>query len=351
MNLLMRKYIFLISFIVLGRFQLLAQNIGYNPIEIVTQKKGVSLRGLSIPNEQTIWASGSAGNIAKSEDGGNTFVWSQVVGYEKRDFRSIHAWNKKEAIIVAVSAPAVILKTKDGGASWVKVYENADTSMFLDAIDFVNTKNGYVIGDPINGHFYLLQTKNKGDTWKLMPYNYFKESPKEGEAFFASSATNLTHFKKHQYLVSGGKVSRLWMDGLPIDIPILQGGTSTGANSIAVSSDGNDLLIVGGDFSKDKSFNKNLVHLQKMNSTWSVKPSSRDPKGYRSCVQYLDTYNAIACGTSGVDVSFDKGNNWLLISNESFHVLKKQPNTTKIFLAGSGGRIGVIPDFLNFRLD
>ncbi|NCW13083.1 MAG: hypothetical protein EBV82_07980 [Chitinophagia bacterium] len=223
----MRKYIFLISFIVLGHFQLLAQNLGFHPIEIVTQKKGVSIRGLSIPNQQTIWASGSGGNIAKSEDGGNTFIWSQVKGYEKRDFRSIHAWNKKEAIIVAVAAPAVILKTKDGGANWVKVYENTDTSMFLDAIDFLNTKKGYVIGDPINGQFYLLQTTNKGDTWKLMSNDYFKESPKEGEAFFASSATNLTHFKKHQYLVSGGKVSRLWMDGQPMDIPILQGGNST----------------------------------------------------------------------------------------------------------------------------
>jgi hypothetical protein len=347
----MRKYIFLISFIVLGHFQLLAQNLGFHPIEIVTQKKGVSIRGLSIPNQQTIWASGSGGNIAKSEDGGNTFIWSQVKGYEKRDFRSIHAWNKKEAIIVAVAAPAVILKTKDGGANWVKVYENTDTSMFLDAIDFLNTKKGYVIGDPINGQFYLLQTTNKGDTWKLMSNDYFKESPKEGEAFFASSATNLTHFKKHQYLVSGGKVSRLWMDGQPMDIPILQGGNSTGANSIAVSPEGNDLLIVGGDFSKDKSTNNNLVHLQKMNAIWSVKPTRGDPKGYRSCVQYLDANNAIACGTSGVDLSFDKGNDWLLISNESFHVLKKQPNTNKIFLAGSGGRIGVIPNYLNFILN
>ena len=93
------------------------------------------------------------------------------------------------------------------------------------------------------------------------------------------------------------------------------------------------------------------MHLQKMNAIWSVKPTRGDPKGYRSCVQYLDANNAIACGTSGVDLSFDKGNDWLLISNESFHVLKKQPNTNKIFLAGSGGRIGVIPNYLNFILN
>ena len=347
----MRKYIFLISFIVLSHFQLLAQNMGYNPIQIVTQKKGVSIRGLSIPDEQTIWASGSGGNIAKSEDGGTTFVWSQVRGYEKRDFRSIQAWNKKEAIIVAVGAPAIILKTKDGGANWVKVYENSDTNMFLDAIDFVNLKKGYVIGDPINGHFYLLQTKDKGETWKLVDNDYFKELPKEGEAFFASSATNLTHFKKHQFLVSGGKVSRLWMDGQPMDIPLLQGGNSTGANSVSISPDGDNLLVVGGDFSKDKLTDKNVVRLEKWNNVWKVKPTKGNPKGYRSCIQFLDSSNVIACGTSGVDISFDLGDNWLLISNESFHVLKKQPHTTKIFLAGTGGKIGVISDFSNFILN
>jgi photosystem II stability/assembly factor-like uncharacterized protein len=99
-----------------------SQNSGNNSIKILTQKKGVSIRGMAVPNSNTIWASGSKGSIAKSVNGGLDFEWKQVKDYETRDFRSIHAWNEKEAIIVAVAAPALILKTKDGGISWYKVY-------------------------------------------------------------------------------------------------------------------------------------------------------------------------------------------------------------------------------------
>ena len=50
-----------------------------------------------MPDENTIWASGSSGTIALSINGGEHFEWMQVAGYEKRDFRAIHAWNNKEA--------------------------------------------------------------------------------------------------------------------------------------------------------------------------------------------------------------------------------------------------------------
>ena len=43
---------------------------------------------------------------------------------------------------------------------------------------------------------------------------------------------------------------------------------------------------------------------------------------------------------SGIYKSIDSGENWELISSESFHVVKKQPNRKAVFLAGSGGRIG-----------
>jgi len=62
------------------------KGITQSKIEIITEQKGVSLRGLSIPNDKVIWASGSKGSIAKSNDGGNHFEWMQVKGYDQRDF-------------------------------------------------------------------------------------------------------------------------------------------------------------------------------------------------------------------------------------------------------------------------
>jgi len=330
-----------------------AQNSGNNSIKILTQKKGVSIRALAVPNLNTIWASGSKGSIARSVNGGTDFEWMQVKGYETRDFRSIHAWDEKEAIIVAVAAPAIILKTKDGGTSWYKVYENADTLMFLDAIHFKDASNGLVVGDPISNHIFLLSTVDKGEHWNEIPSSYFKTPLEKGEAFFASSGSNIAQLSKEDFLVSGGLRSRLWINGLAMDIPILQGGTSTGANSMAISPNGNNIMIVGGDFMRDTSRLQNAVGLKlfiKPNSNqkwqsekipyWKIDELAGLPNGYRSGVEYITNTILIACGTSGVDISMNKGKNWDLISTESFHVVRKQPTTKAVFLAGGGGRIG-----------
>ena len=82
----------------------------------------------------------------------------------------MHAWNDQEAIIVAVAAPAIILKTLDGGASWNQVYENADTAMFLDAINFKDENNGSVVGDPINNIIFLFQLFIKVGTHNIRSY-------------------------------------------------------------------------------------------------------------------------------------------------------------------------------------
>ena len=331
----------------------IAQNSGNNSIKILSQKKGVSIRGLAVPNQNTIWASGSKGSIAKSVNGGTDFEWIQVPGYESRDFRSIHAWDDKEAIIVAIAAPAIILKTKDGGTSWYKVYENTDTLMFLDAIHFKDASNGLVVGDPISNHIFLLSTGDKGENWNEVPSSYFKTPLEKGEAFFASSGSNIAQLSKEDFLVSGGVRSRLWINGAAMDIPILQGGTSTGANSMAISPNGNNIMIVGGDFMKDTSRLQNAVGLKlfiKPNSNkkwqsekipyWKIDEFVGFPNGYRSGVEYVSNTILISCGTSGVDISKNKGKNWDLISTESFHVVRKQPNTKAVFLAGGGGRIG-----------
>jgi hypothetical protein len=331
----------------------IAQNSGNNSIKILSQKKGVSIRGLAVPNQNTIWASGSKGSIAKSVNGGADFEWMQVKGYESRDFRSIHAWDDKEVIIVAIAAPAIILKTKDGGTSWYKVYENTDTLMFLDAIHFKDASNGLVVGDPISNHIFLLSTVDKGENWNEVPSSYFKTPLEKGEAFFASSGSNIAQLSKDDFLVSGGVRSRLWINGAAMDIPILQGGTSTGANSMAISPNGNNIMIVGGDFMKDTSRTQNAVGLKlfiKPNSNkkwqsekipyWKIDEFVGFPNGYRSGVEYVSNTILISCGTSGVDISKNKGKNWDLISTESFHVVRKQPNTKAVFLAGGGGRIG-----------
>ena len=328
-------------------------NAQYQIKELTTQK-GVSIRALSVPSEKVIWASGSKGMVAKSTNEGLSFEWMQVKGYEKRDFRAMHAWNDQEAIIVAVASPAIILKTKDGGASWDKVYENNDTSMFLDALQFSDENNGTLIGDPIDGHLFILTTKNKGASWVQKPNTYFKSNLNNGEAFFASSNSNLIHIGKEFIFVTGGLSSRLWKSGVAEALPLLQGTSSTGANSIAISPNGNRVVIVGGDFANDKIATQNIVgyklfqspnsdlkYLSKKQLIW--KPLTlANPNGYKSSVEFIDNNRLMTCGTSGVDFSKDKGATWKTISKEPFHIVKKHPTKRGAYLAGSGGRISFV---------
>ena len=321
-------------------------------IKELTAQKGVSIRAMSVPSEKVIWASGSKGMIAKSTNEGLSFEWMQVKGYEKRDFRAMHAWNDQEVIIVAVAAPAIILKTIDGGASWDKVYENNDTSMFLDALNFSDANNGTVIGDPIDGRLFILTTNNKGATWVKIPNDYFKSDLNNGEAFFASSNSNLIHIGKELLFVTGGLSSRLWKNGVAESLPLLQGSSSTGANSIAISPNGNRIIIVGGDFANDKLATQNIVGYDLFQDTKNKNLSDKkfnwkqivlsNPNGYKSSIEFIDNNRLITCGTSGVDISRNNGASWETISKEPFHIAKKHPTKSGVYLAGSGGRISFV---------
>lgn len=124
-------------------------------IKILTSGEKTSIRGLSVVSDKIIWVSGSNGMIARSTDGGNSWKWLQVKGFEKTDFRDIEAFNTTTAVIMGIAEPAYILKTIDAGETWKVVYENHTKGMFLDAMDFHDAKNGIVIGDPIEKFFLL----------------------------------------------------------------------------------------------------------------------------------------------------------------------------------------------------
>lgn len=308
-------------------------------IKTLVSGNKVSIRGLSVVDNQIIWASGNNGNIARSIDGGMNFEWLKVAGYEKRDFRDIEAFDKNTAIIMGVDAPAIILKTIDGGKSWKKILEDSTKGMFLDAMDFSDINNGVVIGDPIDQKVYMAFTNDQGNTWKRLESNDYAN--KDGEAFFASSGTNIKLLGTQLAFVSGGKSSRLFYSNKWYNPPLLQGKESTGGNSIAVNH--RDAVVVGGDFSKDTITTGNCILINLGKDVTFTQPQTA-PHGYRSCVIYLSENVLVTCGTSGVDLSNDGGKNWKLISKESFHVVQKAKNGTAVYLAGSNGRIAKLID-------
>jgi photosystem II stability/assembly factor-like uncharacterized protein len=309
----------------------------------LTKNGKTSLRGLSVANDNVIWASGNNGQVVKSIDGGKTFEWMTVAGYEQRDFRDIEAFDENTAVILAVDAPAIILKTKDGGKSWKEVFHDDTEGMFLDAMDFTQDGNGVVVGDPINGKLFIATSNNYGDKWVALKPEDNTYSASEGEAFFAASGSNVSitgnKYNPGIFFVTGGTKSRLFIYGQPLDLKIIQGRETQGANSVAVDPTLTRIAIVGGDFNSDTS-SKNNIQLFTMKNTQLMNATVQTPPhGYRSSVIFADANHLVCCGTSGVDVSTDGGLNWRLISPDSYNVCAKSKNGTAIFLAGKNGSI------------
>jgi hypothetical protein len=315
-------------------------------IKVLTDSAKISLRGLSVVNDNIIWASGTKGRVGKSTDGGNFFVWTTVKGHEQRDFRDIEAFDANTALIMAVDSPAVILKTKDGGKSWSEVFHDDRKGMFLDAMGFDDHGNGMVVGDPIDGKLFIATTANYGDKWIALRSDDNEYTAGEGEAFFAASGTNVyitgNKYKPFICFVTGGTDSRLFINGSPAALNIIHGQGSQGANSVTVDPTMKKIVIVGGDFNNDSSFKNNIQIFTVDGERLLQAPVQRPPHGYRSCVTFLTPTVLITCGTSGVDVSTDGGLNWRLISNESYNVCAKAKNGSAVFLAGKDGRIAKV---------
>ncbi len=312
-------------------------SVNAQTVKLLSSGAKTSIRGLSVVNDKTVWVSGSNGTVGKSINGGETWKWLTVKGFEKTDFRDIEAFDKNTAVIMSIDTPAYILRTSDGGVTWKAVYENKTAGMFLDAMEFWNEQAGIVIGDPINNRFFIGRTFDGGKTWQSIPENN-KPVADSGEACFASSGTNIRKLNKAEAVfISGGLSSHVFIRDKKIALPILQGKQTTGANSIAVKYR-KTFIVVGGDFNAKDATDKNCVITHDAGSTWIVPDTV--PHGYRSCIEYLGGKNWVTCGLNGVDYSSNEGKTFTWISKEGYHVCRKAKKGKAVFFAGGGGRIG-----------
>jgi photosystem II stability/assembly factor-like uncharacterized protein len=309
-------------------------------IELLQQSKPTSIRGLSVVDDQTIWISGSKGYISITTDGGKTWNWQQVKGYEQADFRDIEAFSDKEAIIMSSGTPALILKTTDGGITWDLKYKNDDKAYFLDAMDFANKKHGFIWGDPINNKFLLLETDDAGNSW-----HPFKNQPDAmpGEAAFAASGTCLrVNSKGGISVVTGGAVARCLVTDAPYKkwsiytLPITHGPASNGAFSISADKE----IVVGGNYSKDKNADSVSCIFQ-VDSKAGFAQIVKGPAGYQSCVEQVNGKIYLSTGTSGSNITIDGGVNWKQFDTVSYNVCRKARKGNLVFLAGDRGKIAI----------
>lgn len=243
---------------------------------------GVSLRGLSVTPQGNAWVSGSKGTVGFYNQTTNQLTWKTVKGFEKFDFRDVHAWNDSTAVIMAIASPATILKTTDAGTTWKTVFEDTAAAMFLDAMHFFNTTHGIVVGDPIQGKFYIATTADGGNSWQPLALEK-RPTALPGEACFASSGTNiqLLNTQNEFALVTGGLVSRFWYKNRFYPLPLQSGKETTGANGL-VQTKPNEWLIVGGDFMNPNNTDSTAVTVKLYQHDALVVQTVQTYTGYRS---------------------------------------------------------------------
>nr|WP_321354799.1 hypothetical protein [uncultured Draconibacterium sp.] len=305
-----------------------------------------SFRGLSVVNENTVWASGSAGTVLVSTDSGKNWKNISIPGTEQNDFRSIHAWDEKAAIVFGVAGPDFGYKTIDGGATWSVVFSDSTSGLFFNSVKFADVKNGLAVSDPIDGKFFVLRTEDAGDTWEQVT-----DLPpvKEGEANFAASNTCIEYLPSGKaWIASGGKAARVFYSddfGKSWKVsktPMVRGLASSGIFSVAFKND-REGIIVGGIYDQPE-LNTNIAsYTVDGGVTWL--PAVTMPKEYRSCVHEVKAGNdsfVFAIGKTGCDISTDGGINWDFLSDEGYYTFRAIPNQLAGFASGSSGRIAKV---------
>src|SRR5215468_10072237 len=124
-----------------------------------------NLRGVSAPgdgHEGTVWVSGSNGVVMVTSDVGKRWKRLRVKGGEDLDFRGVVAFNESKAYLMSSGegAKSRIYKTTDGGASWRLEYSDERKEFFLDALQCLSETDCYALGDPLDGRFVILHTRD-----------------------------------------------------------------------------------------------------------------------------------------------------------------------------------------------
>ncbi|MEQ1824379.1 MAG: YCF48-related protein [Pirellula sp.] len=310
---------------------------------------GASLRGVASVDERTVWACGSKGTLVRTIDEGRSWSVAKITGLEDVEIRSIHAWSAEQAIVATAGQPAVMYKTKDGGLSWKKVYENLAKEAFVDGLRFSNDQVGYAFSDPVDGKLLILKSVDAGETWAAVAAHQIPEI-NPGEAGFAASNSSLAVHRHMVWIGLGGHnqgASRVFrsQDGgehwRAVTVQPISSSASAGIFSIAFASSEHG-VAVGGDYRQESIGVRNVAVSDDGGLNWREPRVSR-PSGYRSCVVCVATNSVssghlwIACGPSGCDWSSDR-ERWLKVPGEGFHAMHLSKDGT-VWASGSAGRV------------
>ncbi|GAA4717858.1 WD40/YVTN/BNR-like repeat-containing protein [Phytohabitans rumicis] len=305
------------------------------------------LRGLSVVSHRVAWASGSAGTVLRTVDGGRS--WAQVgpPGTADLQFRDIEAFSADRAVILSIGEgeQSRIYATADGGRTWTETFRNDEPRAFYDCLAFFDHRRGLALSDPVDGHFRIASTVDGGRSWRVLPPDGMPPAL-AGEFAFAASGTCLVTADRGGpfawFATGGGAAARVFRSATygrtwtVTDTPVPSGPTA-GIYSLAFRDPGQG-IAVGGDFAAPTVAPDAAALSRDAGRTWRT--AATVPGEYRSGSAWVPrtARTALAVGPTGSDVSDDGGRTWRRFDTGSFDAVDCAADGT-CWASGEQGRL------------
>jgi photosystem II stability/assembly factor-like uncharacterized protein len=294
------------------------------------------LRGLSAVSPLVAWASGSAGTILRTIDGGRTWEQKAPEGTAALEFRDIQAFDAMHAVALSIGEgdSSRVYRTDNGGKSWQQTQTNQEPTGFYDCMAFFDQRHGLIVGDPIGGRFEVLSTDDGGRSWQVLT----GPEAQPGEAGFAASGQCIAVAGRDAWIGSGGgAVSRVYHSSdrgrtWTAAATPLPSSQSAGVFALAFR-DRNHGVAVGGDYAVPTT--GSAATSRDAGRNWQ----SSTVGGYRSGAAWLFGAAVIAVGPTGSDLSLDGGQHWRTFDAGSFDTVDC-PDVC--WAAGEHGRVATL---------
>lgn len=308
------------------------RNITSVEIKTLLKDSTLNVRALEVNKESVLIATAKGETKIKYNKSTSFIDIALVDTINKPNFRSAVLLNNS-VLTLSIASPALLYK--DG----VLVYQENDTNIFYDAMEFWNDEEGIAIGDSTYGCLSIIITRDGGENWKKL---LCRDLPKgtDNEGAFAASDTNIAIVENNTWVATtAGRVYYSPDKGQTwdvLDTPIVKNKETEGIYSIDFYDELNGFAI-GGDYTKPDDNAANKIKTTDGGKTWQLVAKNQAP-GYRSCVQYIPKRRGeelVAVGFNGIDYSNDAGKSWKHLSDEGFYTIRFL-NDSIAYAAGNG---------------
>ena len=303
------------------------------------------LIGLHPVNEQVVWASGTESTVIRTTDGGANWAAHQLENEDSLQFRDIHAWDDKKALVLSIGeGSASRIYEFDIENGWTENFRLQDSLGFLDAFGFWSDGQGIVYGDAIDSLPYILKTADFGKTWNRVLSPDMPLAGK-GEGGFASSGTCVTTGPDGKVWIgtgAGGNARILFSSDYgdswsAYPTPMVTGDA---AGITSVRFEGKVGFMTGGDLARREEWTKNVFWSDTEGKSWYPLPQPKSPGAFYGSgfAKVNDQYVTVVCGPEGADLSLKLGDPWVKISPDELWTAVLLPSGTG-WLAGKKGKL------------